>query len=615
MDPNRARRDRCWRRPRRRPPAARLPESTYRLQFHAGFTFRDATAIVPYLRDLGITHCYASPYLKARPGSTHGYDIIDHGCAQPGDRHRRRTTRPGSPPCTSTAWARSSTPCPTTWASAPTRTPGGTTCWRTARPRATAPTSTSPGGPRPGPELQDKVLLPVLGDPYGDVLEAGQLRLAFADGAFFDPLLRPPLSRRPAQLRQDPRRTGSTSWRRALGAEDPALIEYQSILTAVRNLPGRTETDPDKVAERQREKEVIKRRLAALAAESEPVRAFIEQNVAAVQRPAGRPAQLRPAGRPAGAPVLPPVLLAGGPRRDQLPPVLRHQRPGRPEHGARRRSSRPRTRLVLRLLAEGKVDGLRIDHPDGLYDPAQYFRRLQEHHVLALARRAFEADARARRAWTGTRWKAPSAIASPPAMDEPGEPAGPAALRRRREDPRGRRGRWSRPGRCTAPAATTSSTRSTACSSTPSQRASLHPAVPRLGPGRHALRRAGLPQEAADPAGVALQRAAHADPPARPAGAEEPAVAGLHLQHPAPRPAGGDRLLPRLSLVHRRRGRPRRRPPLHRDRRPPGHGPQPAAEPAACSASSATCCCWSRPSRSPRRTGPSSGGSPASSSR
>src|SRR5580658_1528277 len=56
----------------------RLPETTYRLQFHAGFTFRDARAVVPYLHDLGITHCYASPYLQARPGSLHGYDITDH---------------------------------------------------------------------------------------------------------------------------------------------------------------------------------------------------------------------------------------------------------------------------------------------------------------------------------------------------------------------------------------------------------------------------------------------------------------------------------------------------------------------------------------------------------
>src|SRR6476646_4100690 len=61
----------------------RLPESTYRLQFHTGFNFKDAAEIVPYLRDLGITHVYASPYLKAVPGSTHGYDVIDHCTLNP----------------------------------------------------------------------------------------------------------------------------------------------------------------------------------------------------------------------------------------------------------------------------------------------------------------------------------------------------------------------------------------------------------------------------------------------------------------------------------------------------------------------------------------------------
>src|SRR5499425_2985613 len=56
----------------------RIPLSTYRLQFNRDFTFTKATEIIPYLAALGITHCYASPYLRARPGSTHGYDIIDH---------------------------------------------------------------------------------------------------------------------------------------------------------------------------------------------------------------------------------------------------------------------------------------------------------------------------------------------------------------------------------------------------------------------------------------------------------------------------------------------------------------------------------------------------------
>src|SRR5438067_13756932 len=61
----------------------RFPESTYRLQFHADFTFRDAAALVPYLHDLGITDCYSSPYLKARPGSKHGYDVTDHRVLNP----------------------------------------------------------------------------------------------------------------------------------------------------------------------------------------------------------------------------------------------------------------------------------------------------------------------------------------------------------------------------------------------------------------------------------------------------------------------------------------------------------------------------------------------------
>src|SRR5690348_13608094 len=57
---------------------SKIPRSTYRLQFNRDFTFAQANEIVPYLAALGISHCYASPYLRARPGSTHGYDIIDH---------------------------------------------------------------------------------------------------------------------------------------------------------------------------------------------------------------------------------------------------------------------------------------------------------------------------------------------------------------------------------------------------------------------------------------------------------------------------------------------------------------------------------------------------------
>ena len=60
-----------------------IPVSTYRLQFNQYFTFKDATRIVPYLHALGITHCYASPYLKAVPGSLHGYDVVDPSLLNP----------------------------------------------------------------------------------------------------------------------------------------------------------------------------------------------------------------------------------------------------------------------------------------------------------------------------------------------------------------------------------------------------------------------------------------------------------------------------------------------------------------------------------------------------
>src|SRR5262245_58634533 len=61
----------------------RVPGATYRVQLHRGFTFHDAMAIIPYLHELGITHLYASPFLAARPGSTHGYDVIDHARINP----------------------------------------------------------------------------------------------------------------------------------------------------------------------------------------------------------------------------------------------------------------------------------------------------------------------------------------------------------------------------------------------------------------------------------------------------------------------------------------------------------------------------------------------------
>jgi len=365
----------------------RVPESTYRLQFHAGFTFRDALEIVPYLCELGITHCYASPYLKAQAGSTHGYDITDHSRLNPeigsvddyeawisalraGNLGQILDTVPNhmGVGTNENAW----------WndvlENGESSRFGGyfDIAWR-ASPRV---------------ELKDKILLPVLGELYGDVLESGQIRLAFVDGALFFHYFdrRFPLAPRSYAKVLGNRLEG---WERARGPEDPGLIEYQSILTAVRNLPERMDTDPAKVAEHQREKEVIKRRLATLAAENQPVREFIEQNIALFNGKSGEPRSFD---------LLDDLL-------EQQCFRLAYWRVAPDEINYRRffdindlaALSMERHdvfeashELILRLLAERKLDGLRIDHPDGLYDPAHYLKRLQEHYLLACTRKVFQ---------------------------------------------------------------------------------------------------------------------------------------------------------------------------------------------------------------------------------
>src|SRR5215212_9375955 len=61
----------------------RVPTATYRLQFNAGFTFDDARRIAPYLAELGVSDIYASPILRARRGSAHGYDVVDAAALNP----------------------------------------------------------------------------------------------------------------------------------------------------------------------------------------------------------------------------------------------------------------------------------------------------------------------------------------------------------------------------------------------------------------------------------------------------------------------------------------------------------------------------------------------------
>ena len=129
------------------------------------------------------------------------------------------------------------------------------------------------------PELTDKVLLPILGDQYGAVLERGELQLGFREGAlhlhYFDRVLPLNPRRSVVLLKHDVERL-----REKLGDEDPHLREFLSIVTALQNLPPATERDPDKMIERHREKEVARERLMRLAESSADVREHIERAIA-----------------------------------------------------------------------------------------------------------------------------------------------------------------------------------------------------------------------------------------------------------------------------------------------------------------------------------------------
>jgi (1->4)-alpha-D-glucan 1-alpha-D-glucosylmutase len=363
----------------------RRPESTYRLQFNRDFTFRDAAAIVPYLHDLGITDCYSSPYLKGRPGSGHGYDVVDHRVLNPEigtEEDYEAFTRALAEHAMGQLYD---------------VVPNHMGIIGNVNPWWNDVLENGPSSPYAHsfdidwhpvkPALQDKVLLPFLGGPYGQVLEAGELSLRYEHGEFsvhyYD--LRFPLAPR--------------SWRRILNhrlaelektlpAGSPELMEYQSIATALGHLPPRTETDPARVAERQREKKVIKRRLAALTDRCAPVRAFLARNLTAFNGQKGEPRSFD---------LLDDLL-------DDQAYRLAFWRVAADEINYRRFfdvnelaalcMEKPDVFeathvLIFRLLREGKITGLRIDHPDGLYDPHQYLERLQEHYALGLARDLF----------------------------------------------------------------------------------------------------------------------------------------------------------------------------------------------------------------------------------
>jgi hypothetical protein len=298
---------------------------------------RDAHALIPYLDALGISDLYASPYLQARAGSLHGYDISNHnrlnpeiGSEEEHERLTRELRRRGMGHLldivpnhmgighSDNHW----------WIDVLENGPSS----------AYAPFFDIDWAPLK-PELTGKVLLPVLGDQYGRVLEKGELKLRY-DGSrfrieYYDQWF--PVS--PKSMSLVLRRVVE-SMKSAPDAREEDTVELESIVTALEHLPPRYRTDEASVAERKRENVVSRRRVAALHEGSRRVPRGARRRDRRVQRPCRRPAQLRRARRAARRPAVPALVLARGRGGDQLPPLLRHQRPRGRSRGAARCSRR-----------------------------------------------------------------------------------------------------------------------------------------------------------------------------------------------------------------------------------------------------------------------------------
>ena len=351
---------------------ARIPTATYRLQFNKHFTFRQARDLVPYLRDLGISHVYSSPYFRASPDSLHGYDIGDHNELNPAIGSREEY---GEFVAALHAHGLGqivdfvpnhmgiASPVNTWWTDVLENGPSS----------VFAPHFDIDWHPLKR-DLDNCVLLPILGDQYGRVLERGEFKLELDAGAFFLRYFetRLPLAPRSYVLILKP----ALAKLPALGVSEDFQAEFESVITALDHLPLRTEADPQKIAERVREKEIIKRRLLRRCDECP---ALLEAINATMREIEGRPGDARSFDTFD-------ALLADQAYR------LSYWRVAAEEINYRRffdinelaaiRVELPEVfeathRFIFELIGNGSVDGLRIDHVDGLWNPAEYLAQLQ----------------------------------------------------------------------------------------------------------------------------------------------------------------------------------------------------------------------------------------------
>ena len=336
----------------------REPSSTYRIQLNPQFDFDAAAALVPYLKELGIDHVYCSPYFQAAPGSTHGYDVVDHSHANeelggaPGhERMCAAIERNGMRQLLDIV--------PNHMAITGRENPWWWDVLENGPSSLFAAFFDVDWAP-PERRLHNMVLLPVLGDQYGVLLEAGKLRLSHQGGDFV--------------IKIDDRifPVGPRSLRFVLAAaariHPVDLLAY--LADAFEELPSPASTDRGNITRRNRDRRVLAAMLMQLIHDDPAIANAIDR---AIEQINADTAQLHQ------------VLEAQNYR-------LSYWRMAARDLGYRRffdistlvglRMENAQVfeathALTLKWVKQGYLSGLRIDHPDGLRDPLGYLRRLR----------------------------------------------------------------------------------------------------------------------------------------------------------------------------------------------------------------------------------------------
>src|ERR1700733_961994 len=337
----------------------RIPGSTYRLQLHKDFTFDDAAGIAEYLHALGISHVYCSPYLQAAPGSLHGYDVVDH---QSVNREL------GGPTAHSRFCAKlGQLGLGQVLDIVPNHMSLGkeNRYWWDVLENGTSSRYASffdidwqPQEER----LRDKVLMPILGDQYGKVLQTGGIRVVRRGNRFQVECSGQTLPTSPTSLPVILSR-----------AAEYAKSDTLSFLAAsFGRLPQPEYVDRRTILARNRDKVVLFDLLERLSNEEQGVWEAIDQSVSELN---------------GNQDALDDFLnqqnyrLAYWKTADQQ---LSYRRFFDVNSLIGLRVEREYVfeethALVLDWLKRGVLDGVRVDHPDGLRDPLEYMRRLRQH--------------------------------------------------------------------------------------------------------------------------------------------------------------------------------------------------------------------------------------------